>query len=213
MPAIKARKITASNMTTPVDVEQRVWSGSAWVWQVYEQGLFCEFRSKAAKTVSTGMMTIGATYHMLYTRYQVGLVVGMRFHNQVTGTYLYVENVTDVEQVHQWMEIVAVESVFETSVTVLRPGTSRGTYGNVTESPTTIGSLPAIIGEPNATTLSVLADRVGAQEFIAVGVPVGSDVKIGDNITLLHGDTFRVHAVRQPMSFQALLTLFAGKQV
>ena len=175
MPAIKARKITASNMTTPVDVEQRVWSGSAWVWQVYEQGLFCEFRSKAAKTVSTGMMTIGATYHMLYTRYQVGLVVGMRFHNQVTGTYLYVENVT--------------------------------------ESPTTIGSLPAIIGEPNATTLSVLADRVGAQEFIAVGVPVGSDVKIGDNITLLHGDTFRVHAVRQPMSFQALLTLFAGKQV
>lgn len=215
MPAIKARKVDASNMTTPVRVDQRVWNGSAYVWQTVMEDLFCEFRSMAATSVNTGMSTIGATKHMIYTRYQppTNLAVGMRLYNYVTGTFAYIHNVTDVEQIHQWLEISAYEAILDTQVNILRTSETRGQYRHPSEAETPIATVGAIFAEPNAGVLAVVADRVGTLDFWAVGVPEDTDVQEGDYLEMVTtGQKFKVHSVRSPMSFKPLLTLLVGGQ-
>lgn len=208
MPSTK-RPLNINNLTTPVHFERRVQVGQTYVWQSAYLDVFCEFTSRQTTNVNAGVSDIAAIAHKIGTRWQAGIVAGMRINNYTEGVYLYVQNVFPLDRIHQWIQLTAVEPVLDIPITIQRPGaTVKGTFGEPLSTPTTIGTCNAVFSIPRGPLIAELADRLGTLNVWSVGVPEDQDVQAGDEI--IHGvtgETFVVHGNSSPQSFMALNTL------
>jgi hypothetical protein len=116
----------------------------------------------------------------------------------------------------EWADITAtIEATFDTPVTISRetPGAGTNGYGHKAAGSTAqVAAVNALFGRPNAPTLSVIADRIGALMVWEVSLPLGTDVATGDTITIsATGAKYTVHVLGEPESYAPMLTVIVGK--
>lgn len=101
-------------------------------------------------------------------------------------------------------------SAADQTITIARSTTGADGYGHDTETYATVATVQGYVGTPTASMLQNYEYLVGAVTSWLVSVPVGTDLRAKDQITV-GGQTLLVQTVMQPEGLQVMLQALAAE--
>lgn len=107
------------------------------------------------------------------------------------------------------------EQALDQTITITRPTRTSDGAGGSSESLSTIATVRGSIAQPSGQLLQNYAYRVAALDTWQVWLPIGTDVREGDllSVTGLTQEQVRVQVLLSPRSYATTLTLLASAVV